>query len=241
MKVIAFNSSPHRDRGGTGLILNPFLDGARQAGAEVELFYVQSMDIRPCLGCYVCWTSTPGQCAQEDDMNAILPRIAEADIVVYATPLYVDGMNGPMKALLDRTIPLIEPRMEIRNDHCRHPRRASARPGKVVLVSVCGFTEPDNFDALVLHIRAVCRNLDRQFAGALLRPYASSLPALAKRGVAVEDVLAAAREGGRQIVETGTMTDGVRQRVSRELIPRDTYIRAVNARFRRLQSKKETR
>jgi hypothetical protein len=142
---------------------------------------------------------------QQDDMAPLLPKQESADIVVYATPLYVDGMNGTLKTFLDRSIPLIEPFFEVRDDHCRHPRRGGPEDGKVVLVSACGFTELDNFDPLVMHVKAVCRNLGREYAGALLRPYASSLPEMKKLGLPVAGVLAAAEEAGRQMVEQGRM------------------------------------
>jgi multimeric flavodoxin WrbA len=203
----------------------------KKAGAEVKLFYLHRLDIRPCLGCLACWLKTPGSCAQQDDMAGILPRIADSDIAVYATPLFVDGMNATMKNLLDRSIPLLQPWFVLADSHCRHDRIEGYKDGKVVLVSVCGFTEIDNFDPLVGHMKAACRNMRREFAGALLRPYADSLPELAKAGIGVDDVYAAAREAGTQLVQTGRMNKDTLVRVSRELMPRDRYIQAVNIHF----------
>ena len=213
-------------------MLLPFIEGLESAGAEVELLYLHRLDIRPCLGCLACWLKTPGRCAQQDDMADILPKLAESDITVYATPLYVDGMNATMKNLLDRSIPLLQPWFMVHEDHCRHDRIKEYKDGKVVLVSVCGFTEIDNFDPLVAYIKAACRNMRREFAGALLRPYANSLPELAKAGMDVGDVYAAAREAGTQLVKTGRMEKDTLAHVSRELISRDKYIQAVNIHFR---------
>jgi len=234
VKVSAFNSSPHLEKSATDRILLPFLDGMRTAGAQVELVYIHRLDIKPCLGCLACWLKTPGRCAQQDDMADILPRLADSDITVYATPLYVDGMNATMKNLLDRSVPLLQPWFVVSNDHCRHDRVEGNRAGKVVLVSACGFTEIDNFDPLVAHIEAACRNMRREFAGALLRPYANSLPELAESGVDVDDVYDAAREAGTQLITTGRIGADTLARVSRELIPRDRYIQAVNIHFRQV-------
>ena len=109
LKVIAFNSSPKMEGGATSVVLKPLLEGMKDAGADVELVYLQRLDIRPCLGCFACWLKTPGICVQDDQMAGLLQRIAGSDIVVYATPLYVDGMNAQMKTLLDRSIPLLQP------------------------------------------------------------------------------------------------------------------------------------
>jgi multimeric flavodoxin WrbA len=48
MKVIAINGSPKMDEGNTARILNPFLDGMKEAGAEIELFYTSKLKIKPC-------------------------------------------------------------------------------------------------------------------------------------------------------------------------------------------------
>ncbi len=205
----------------------------REAGAEVELVHLHGMDIGPCLGCLSCWLKTPGRCVQQDDAAGVLDRLARSDITVCATPLYFDGMNAAMKGLLDRSVSLLQPFFVLHDGHCRHDPLPGYRPGRVVLVSVSGFTELDNFDPLLVHIRAMCRNMRSEFAGALLRPYANSLPGLAESGVDVEDVYAACREAGRQLVQEGGMDQAVLARVSRELVPRERYIKAVNVHFRR--------
>ena len=233
MKILALNSSPHKAEGGTGLILGHFIEGARSAGAEVELVHLHGLDIKPCLGCLKCWTRTPGSCVQHDAMDEVLPRIAAADALIYATPLYVDGMNGTMKTLLDRSIPLIEPWFEVRNDHCRHPRRPSYKVRRIALVSASGFTELDNFDALVTHVKAACRNMGCDFAGAVIRPYASSLPEIGKLGVPVAGVYSACADAGAEFVRDGAISTATQARIAKDLVPRSLYIQAVNQHFKR--------
>jgi FMN-dependent NADH-azoreductase len=232
MKILALNSSPHKSEGGTGLVLNRFIEGARGAGAEVELVHLRGMEIKPCLGCFDCWTRTPGCCVQHDAMDELLPKFGTADTVVYATPLYVDGMNGTLKLFLDRCIPLVEPWFELRDEHCRHPRRSGFKVSRIVLVSAAGFTEADNFDPLIAHVKAACRNMGCEFAGSLVRPYAATLEHLARSGLPVKDVFDACTDAGREMVETGSISEATQARVARELVPRAAYIEAVNQSFR---------
>lgn len=234
MKVTAINSSPNKDHGNTALILNPFLDGMREVGAEVELFYTNELKINPCQGEYHCWLKTPGKCIHQDDMQMLLSKLGEANIWVFATPVYVDGMTGPMKNLLDRLIPLINPFIELRDGHCRHPLREGTKSGKVVLVSNCGFWEMDNFNPLLIHVKAACKNSTREFAGALLRPHGPALSAMKEMGVPIEDILEAAKEVGRQLVRDGKMSDETLKIVSRELMPMDMYIQSANQMFQQL-------
>lgn len=228
MNVIAINSSPNMGKGNTALVLDPFLEGMGEAGAEVELFYTKKLDIKPCQGEFNCWVKTPGKCFQQDDMQMLLPKLGGADILVLATPVYVDGIVGPMKVLLDRIIPLGEPFFELRDGHCRHPPRAGVKLGKLVLVSNCGFWELDNFDPLLAHMRALCRNMGLEFVGALLRPHGPALRGMLGMGSPADDVLTSAKEAGRQLVQDHRIAPETLQAVSRELLPLEQYVRVIN-------------
>jgi len=231
MKVLAFNCSPRMDNGNTALILNPFLEGMKDVGAEVELFYTRKLNINPCHGGFTCWLKTPGKCWQKDDMQMLYPKLREADIYVFGTPVYVDGISGPMKNMLDRIIPLVQPFFELRDGHCRHMAREGCKHGKVVLVSNTGFWEMDNFDPLLVHMKAFCRNGAMEFAGALLRPHGEALRPMMKLGIALDDVFEAAKDAGRQLVRDGEMSTETLNIVSRELVPLETYVRAANETF----------
>jgi multimeric flavodoxin WrbA len=134
MKVLAFNASPLMERGNTALLLEPFLEGMRQEGCEVELFFTCRLHVEPCLGERGCWTKTPGKCVQDDDVKMLLLKVRDAGIIVFATPVYVDGMPGNLKNLIDRLIPTVEPYFVVREGHCRHPPRQPHKHSKVVLV-----------------------------------------------------------------------------------------------------------
>ena len=216
------------DKGNTALILNPFLEGMKEEGAEVELFYTRKLNINPCTGEFNCWLKTPGKCYQNDDMNILYPKITEADVIVFATPVYVDGVTGPMKNLIDRMIPRVEPFFELRDGHCRHPVRGEPKVRKYVLISNCGLWEKDNFDPLIVFMKAFCKNASAEFAGALLRPHGEALPTMLKMGAPIGDIFEAAKEAGRQIGKEQKISQETLDIVSRELMPREMYIQFVN-------------
>jgi len=239
MKVIVINASPKMEKGNTAAILTPFLEGMEEAGGEVELFYTKKMKIAPCQGDLACWFKTPGICAQKDDMSMLLPKLAAAGIWVFATPVFVDGMSGPLKCMIDRIIPLVYPFFELRDGHCRHPSRESITSGKLVLVSTCGFWEIDNFHPLLKHIEAICRNIRREFAGALLRPHSRAFITMADNGDQVRDIFEAAKEAGCQLIRDGAMSSKTLSVISRTLLPLDSYLCMVNQRFTDLLAEAE--
>ena len=160
-------------------------------------------------------------------------KMAEAEIWVFATPVYVDGISGPLKNLLDRAIPLIYPFFELRDGHCRHPRRESLKTNRLVLVSNCGFWEMDNFDPLLVHMKAVCKNLNIEFSGALLRPEGPALKAMLDMEAPASDILDAAREAGYQLIQEGKMSPDTLNTVSREILPLDMYKQVANEKFQK--------
>jgi multimeric flavodoxin WrbA len=232
MKVLAFNASPLMEKGNTALLLEPFLSGMEEEDCEVELIYTCKLHVKLCLGDRACWTRTPGKCVQDDDVNTLLPKIQGADVIVFATPLYVDGMPGTLKNIIDRLIPLIEPYFVLRDEHCRHPPRQPHKNSKVALISNCGFWEMDNFDPLVMHIQAICKNACWEYAGALLRPHGEALGYMVRKGLPAQDVLAAAKNAGRELARTGKMSQENLKIVGRELVPLDIYVEMANKGFK---------
>ncbi len=87
MKILAFNGSPRAKDSHTDFILQPFLDGAREAGASTETLYLKNHNIKPCTGCNTCWLLTPGVCKIKDNMSGILEKILEVNALIFTSPL----------------------------------------------------------------------------------------------------------------------------------------------------------
>jgi len=232
-KVFAVNASPRRDKGNTELILNPFLEGMKKAGAEIEMYYIRDLQIQPCREELACMFRPDGRCIHRDDMDTILPRIRDADILVLATPLCFDGVAGPLKILMDRMLPLLQIFIENRDGHCRHQLR-DPKSRQLVLVSSCGFWELDNFGSLVAHMQAFAINISAEYSGSLLRPHASSFHGMLVQGAPVQDIPDAARRAGERLVQDGTIAASLLETISRPLVPRDTYIEESNRRYAEL-------
>lgn len=232
MKVLAINGSPHGARGNTEQILQPFLEGAREAGAETEVIYLKDKTIKHCLGCFTCWTKTPGICVHKDDMADILKKMREADVMVYATPLYVFTMSGLMKDFMDRIIPLAQPYIIQRGDHFIHPPRyAPARntASKVVLISNAGYPERHHFSGLEETFRRWTDTPDDELAGAICCAGGALIQSPALRE-SVSWYLDAAKRAGHEVVEQGYISPETQEVLDRPLIENPAaYVDIVNA------------
>lgn len=168
----------------------------RKAGAEVDPFYVEKLKIYLCTGCFIVGEKPLVSVLLKDDMQILLTKMRELDIWVFAAPVYNEA-PGPMVTFMDRTLPLTDGIIKLRNDHCRVTLRYDVKLSKIVLVSNCEFWEMNNFDLLVDPMKHFSRNLDREFAGALLGSHGELLKPMIDEGLPVSDIVEAVREAGR--------------------------------------------
>jgi len=112
VKVLGISGSP-RKGGNTEILLRQALDGATEAGADVEFLRVADHEINPCDGCWACQET--GKCHIDDDMQLVYGKLLEANGIIFATPVYWFGMTGQLKILIDRTFALAFPEARLRN------------------------------------------------------------------------------------------------------------------------------
>jgi hypothetical protein len=145
MKLLVFNGSPRKSSGTTDVLLEAFIEGARSSGADVEKYHIVDLEINGCRGCFNCWWETPGKCVQRDDMDRLLPAIAEADVMLLGTPIYGRNVTHYLQKLLERTFIFTLPEMVNRDGETQHPSRVSRFP-RMILAATCGFPDTSNFD-----------------------------------------------------------------------------------------------
>ena len=100
-RVLILSASP-RKGGNSDTLCNQLMEGAQQAGHQVEKIFLKEKKINYCTGCGACYNRGNG-CSQKDDMENMLNKMIDADIIVMATPVYFYTMNGQMKTFIDRT------------------------------------------------------------------------------------------------------------------------------------------
>ncbi|SFA70638.1 flavodoxin family protein [Selenomonas ruminantium] len=104
MKIAILNGSPRTKN--TAAMVNAFAEGAKEAGHEVDILHVGKMQIKECLGCEYCHKKGNGTCIQKDDMQNVLPMLNEADMLVFATPVYYRSITTHLSVVIHRMYPI---------------------------------------------------------------------------------------------------------------------------------------
>ena len=228
MKILVINASPRMETGNTQVILTPFMVGLKEAGASVDLIALAKKNIQECIGCFSCYAKTPGRCVHDDAMVKIVDRVQAADMLVLATPVYIDGMPSVAKKFIDRMVTFLDPHFISENNRVYHPLRFSF-PAKMFLISVCGYPGLHNFDPLVLHFERICNNFHASFCGALLRPAIFSVLLTKKYPEKVRNVLDSVRSAGRQLATEDRVSRETLSSVASDICTSEELILTANA------------
>lgn len=230
MKVLAINGSPRGANGNTEVLLEQFLKGCEEAGAEIETIYLKDKNINHCIGCFTCWTKTPGKCIHKDDMEELLIKVSQVDIMVYATPLYYFTVTGIMKDFMDRKLPLCKREIIKVGDKYTHPTRYQKEsPTKNVLISSCGFPGEYNFLGLLETFNVMTKG---NLSGAILFGQGGVLGGVKSHDMLkeiFEPYILALKNAGKEVVKLGHITDETQAILDKDVIDPEIYIKNANA------------
>ncbi|OOM75513.1 2-amino-4-deoxychorismate dehydrogenase [Clostridium puniceum] len=229
MKVLAINGSPRGENGNTEVLLKPFLKGCEEEGAEIETIYLKDKNIKHCSGCFTCWIKTPGKCIHKDDMEELLEKVTEAEIVVYATPLYIYTVTGLMKDFMDRKLPLATKDIIKVGDQYSHTKRYEKKsPAKTVLISNCGFPGKYNFSGILETFKVMTKG---NLAAAILCGQGGVLGAIKFNDdlkTMYEPFFHALRSAGNEIINLGYIKTETQEILDKEVIDPEIYMKNAN-------------
>jgi len=159
MKVLGIMGSPRR-QSNTEILLDKALEGAQQAGAEVEKVLVSKLKISPCLEIYAC--RKDGNCVIDDDMKSLYAKLLEADHVILASPIFFYGVTSQAKAIIDRCQALWIRR------HVLGMGKDDKRVRRGVFISVGATRGKRLFDGAVLTVKYFFDAIGVEYSGDLL-------------------------------------------------------------------------
>ncbi|MBQ7688159.1 MAG: flavodoxin family protein [Clostridia bacterium] len=224
MKILVLNGSPKREQSDTMHITRAFLDGMNDFCAqEIKTVHVIDKHIEYCTGCFACMHNG-GTCMHDDDMREILNDVLASELLLFSFPLYSYGMPAPLKALLDRTLPLSSMAMQKVGERYAHVGQADVSRLRCLMICGCGFPNSrHNFEPAVAQFK-LCFRGDSTVITVPESPMFNAPQA----SVVTVPRLALVKQAGLQFAETGRVDEALLAEIGTPMIPEETYAAIVN-------------
>ena len=224
MKILVLNGSPKREKSDVMHMTRTFIEGMQDA-ADVQVTTVHAIDkhIEYCTGCFACMHNG-GTCIHDDDMRGILEEMLQSDVLLFSFPLYCYGMPAPLKALIDRILPLSSMSMEKVGDRYEHVGQADFSHLRYVMICGCGFpNSKHNFEPAVAQFKLLfpCNHTILTVPESPMFNVPEAKPVTGPR-------LALLREAGRAYAETGAIPEALMHEIGSPMIPEEVYVSIVN-------------
>ncbi|KPK32999.1 MAG: hypothetical protein AMS24_02600 [Chlamydiae bacterium SM23_39] len=234
MKILAINGSPKGKKSTTYLMVEEFLKGAKEEKATIEHILLSEVKIHHCIGCFTCWTKTPGICVFDDDMKKILKKEKDCDILIFATPLYVDNITGILKNYMDRSIPLESPFIE-KDSGGEAIHILKRKNPKLVVISNSGLPEQSQFIVLKTLFKRIARNMSTEVIAEI---YQDEGPLLTSADIKLEKIIKhyklLLQKAGKEVVKNLSISKKTQKELEKPLIPYDSYIKTANIYWKKL-------
>lgn len=238
MKITAFNGSMRGRKSNTTVMVEAFLEGANSAGATTEHIFLVEKKIRHCRGCFHCWVDTPGVCIHQDDMKPLLEKFLGSDVVVIASPVYVENVTGITKVFIDRLVPMTDPHFALDEDGASRHVSTGKYPG-FLAISNSGFVEQSSFEVLRVMFRRLARSIKAELLGEIYRGGGAILtlkdPALQPL---IDDYKTLLHRAGTEVATDKRLSEATRIALEEQpWIPTELYNAQVNQLWDRLIAK----
>ncbi|MBR2090642.1 MAG: flavodoxin family protein [Fibrobacter sp.] len=151
MNILVLSGSP-RKGGNTDLLVDAFVKGASPKH-RVEVISVHDYKINPCMGCNACFRREDHACCQKDDMQIVYEKMAKAEMLVIASPVYFYGLSAQLKTVIDRF---------------HNPIRDSFHIHKMALLLVGAASLPELFDSILVQYELCLKFFKMEDVGRVL-------------------------------------------------------------------------
>ncbi|WKY46323.1 flavodoxin family protein [Eubacteriaceae bacterium ES3] len=232
-KVLVLNGSHKQYKSYTMKVTEAFISGLTHNNEEFEtdIINLREHKILPCISCFHCWTNTPGECVQEDDMKELLEKYLEADLIIWSTPLYHYGISSIMKNFLERTLPLLLPFIDPEGgDVYGHPYRdqEKMKSKRHMLISTCGLpTQNNNYEGVF----AQFDNLFGKDKWEKIICVEGELFGVSQLDVHTAPYLELVRLAGEKYRELNTIPDELKKGLEKPFVEIPTYLKTANLKW----------
>lgn len=143
MNIVVINGSSYSEKSMTDQIVKWFLDSMNDI--NYKIFYPEKDDIMPCKGCNTCFNNSDGKCLINDDMSKYIEAIKNSDLVIFASPIYINFISARLKSVIERMRPLSSGKYSTNKYNNFYPVPRDLKEYKFFIVCTCGFPEIETF------------------------------------------------------------------------------------------------
>ena len=235
MKILLINGSPKGKRSNSLKLAYSFIEGFKngctddEESISIDELHVASMNIAACEGCFACWQKTPGICCIKDDMQKVIGKLIDADLILWSFPLYYFNVPGILKNLIDRQLPMSLPFMSSKQNGYgsgSHDSRYDMGGKRHVLISTCGFySAVGNYDSVLRMFDHFLGkgNYTTIFCGQ------GELFRVKELSARTDEYLASVKCAGSEYAITGTISEETEAILHTLLYPRDVFEKMADA------------
>ena len=234
MKILLINGSPKGKRSNSLRLAYSFIEGINTGvnsneNISVDELHIASMNINACKGCFACWQKTPGICCIKDDMQTVIEKLMESDLILWSFPLYYFNVPGILKNLIDRQLPMSLPFMSTRQDGYgsgSHEARYDMEGKRHVLISTCGFySASENYDSVLRMFDHILGkgNYTTVFCGQ------GELFRVKELSARTDEYLTAVKCAGSEYARTGAISKETDEILHTLLYPKDVFEKMADA------------
>jgi multimeric flavodoxin WrbA len=187
-KILILNGSPKRN-GNTATLVSWFKEGARSQGADVQIVSTAFLKYKAngCISCRRCQKIKEYKCVIKDEATPVLVKMAKADVIVFATPLYFYGPSAQLKLIVDRMFSLYK--WDNTTDTFKSPMR-----GKTMILLLSAY-EDIGMETVEKSFRLIADYSEMRFVSLLVSNARESGEIIKLKGIR-EKAIALGRKGG---------------------------------------------
>lgn len=235
MKILAINGSHRRSNGHTGFLLDKISKGAEEKGAQFEVVTLSKLKINPCISCGKCNSKEHYlKCIydEKDDVRKVFDKMSAADLIIFATPIYVFNITGLLKTFMERlyaTADVFDLILNKSGMMFHHFDEAiSAKP--YVTLICCDNPEKETTKSAISFFKTYGKFHDAKQVGLLVRNAGRFMghgkdPDAANRSPKIKDAYKAFEDAGKELATMGCISSSTQKRASQEVLPIPPIIR----------------
>ena len=224
MKILILNGSPKKEKSDTMHLTRAFVAGMQEAATcDVQVIHAIEQNVLYCTGCFTCMHNG-GTCIHEDGMSHILQEILQADLLILSFPLYAYGMPAPLKAIVDRLLPLTSMKMQRVGERYVHKTQADVSKLRFCMICGCGFpNSKGNFEPAVAQFGLMFHG-----ESTVITVPQSPMFNAPEAAEVTEPRLQLVKEAGRAYAEQGAIPEQLLAKIGSPMIPEQVYAQIIN-------------